>query len=417
MKSIKDVAGVFISIPRKIQMLLLAIFVTNIGNGIQAIAMSKWLYDYTGSALAYGGVILLDYVLSFLVQFISGALIDKSNPKKVYIFCDIIRGGIFITLSLFLDSSSALIIVSVSVAIVSLINSIYRTCYFKLLPMLVEDSSKLLMINGISSTVIQGGLLLGIAIVAPLLIIGGTKLAIIINAISFFVSALLMWLIKFEYIIEPVKSIKKFNSILSDWYQVFLHIKADSSLLLHLIVSTANVMVVNFFNILLVPMVKTWYHNDSYYISLFDGSFTIGAVIIGIIISKIYGKLGLRSSSWLSLVVQGIIFFLLFINKITYISIALIALLGMTNGYSGLIFQTTLQQRVSHDMKGRIASFKHLLISVISLILIPIVSKCLDLSISLGLICSAIIIGLYGTIACFLNYSNKFGDNYLENQV
>lgn len=417
MNSIRELRESFTVIPSKIRMLLLANFVTNVGNGIQAIAMSKWLYDSTGSALAYGGVILLDYLLAFLIQFVSGAFIDKSNPKKVYIFCDLMRGSIFIILGLYLYSSSALVVVTISVAAVSIINSIYRSCYFKILPILVENQSQLLLVNGLSSTVMQSGLLIGIFLVAPLLIVGGTELAIFVNAISFFISAIIMYLVKFKYQMQYVKSINKFKSILQDWYEVILCIKDDKSLLLHLIVSTANIMVVNFFNILLVPMVLTRYNNDSYYISLFDGSFTVGAIVIGVIVNKVYKRMGLRLSSWLTLVVQGMVFFLLYLSEATLVGIVLICLLGVTNGYSGLVFQTSLQQRVSHDMKGRIASFRNLLISLLSIILIPIVSKCLDISISMGLICSAIIIILYGAVSYFLNCSKKFNFNYLEKQA
>lgn len=414
MNKMKELRSMLSTFPVNVNILLFAVLASNIGNAIQTIAMSKWLYDKTGSALAFGGIILLDYLVSFLIQFISGAVIDRSNPKKAHIVCDLARGIIIILLGICLKYTSiAMIAISVSASIISLINSVYRSCYFKLIPMLVQDTSKLLRINGIYSTVIQAGLLVGTAIVAPVLALWGASTAIIINGITFLLSAIVVGFVKLEYKMEKNLSSRKVNQFFNDWNYIFKYLCKDKSLIWHILLSTGDIMVVNFFNILLVPVVTRWYHNNAYSISLFDGCFTIGAIVVGMLISKISNKLGLRLSSWLGLTIQGLLFFLLCMNQFIVISAVIIFFIGFTNGYSGLIYQTALQKRISHDMKGRIASFKNLVISVTSLILIPIVSKFLDISITYGLLCSTVIILIYGCLSFAINKLKVFGDNYL----
>lgn len=417
MKKISKIIPVLSGFPANVNILLGAILVSNIGNGIQTIAMSKWLYDKTGSAFAYGGVILLDYLVSFLIQFLSGAVIDRTNPKKTYIICDLIRGTVLILMGISLHYPSfAIVAVSLSVAVISMVNSIYRSCYFKLLPMLIDDPSQLLKINGIYSTVIQTGLLIGVGIVAPVLTFWNASTAIIINGITFIISSIIVMFIRFEYAALQNEPTKKITRFFRDWGTIFTYLRKDKSLIWHILISSGDIMVVNFFNILLVPMVTIWYFNNAYDISLFDGSFTVGAILIGIFISKFSNKLGLRLSSWLGLTIQGLMFLLLCINRITIVSVAIILFMGVANGYSGLIFQTSLQNRIGHELKGRIASFKNLVISILSLILIPIVSKFLDISITSGLICSAVIILIFGLSSFIINKLRIYGDNYITNR-
>lgn len=76
-------------LPNSIKFIMLATFITNIGNGMYTIAVSKLVYDKTHSAMAFGGVIIIQYVVMFALQFLSGSLVDRNNPKYISIICDL----------------------------------------------------------------------------------------------------------------------------------------------------------------------------------------------------------------------------------------------------------------------------------------------------------------------------------------
>lgn len=406
-KGIEDIS----KLSRNLILLLVAVFISNVGNGIQVIAINKWIYDKTNSAALIGGVVILDYIISFLVQFITGTIIDRSNSKKIYLLCDLLRAVIFFVLSIsMLKSDVPVVLVGICVALISFITTVYRSCFFKLIPMLVREQSDLLKVNGLNSTLTQFGLLLGTVIVAPTIVLFGTSVAVMLNGLTFLLSAIIVIFIKFNYVKETCSRNNSIN-VFEDWAEIMSLLRRDKTLKWHIVISSADVLVVNFFNILLVPMVSAWYLNSTYKVSLFDGAFTVGAIVIGIVVGKVKDKFGIKVSSWIGIMVQGLAYFALCVCRTTPLAVVIILTIGFFNGYSGLIYQTTLQNRISHEVKGRISSFKGFVISIISIILIPVMTFCLDNSILSGMLCSGCIIMIFGMTAFALNV--KRGEGYL----
>lgn len=411
MRKYFKVIGDISKLSKNLILLLAAVFISNVGNGIQVIAINKWIYDKTNSAALIGGVVILDYVISFLVQFMAGTMIDRGNPKKIYLLCDLLRAVIFFALSIsMLRSDMPVLLVSVCVALISFITTVYRSCFFKLIPMLVQDQSDLLKVNGLNSTLMQFGLLLGTVIVAPIIELFGTSVAIMLNGLTFLLSAMIVMFIKLNYVKEAGLRYNSIN-VFKDWAEIMGLLRRDKTLKWHIVISSADILAVNFFNILLVPMVSAWYLDSTYKVSLFDSTFTVGAIVVGIVVGKVKDRFGIKTSGWIGIMVQGFVYFALCVCRITPFAVVIIFTMGFFNGYSGLIYQTTLQNRISHEVKGRISSFKGFVISIISIILIPVMTFCLDRSIICGLLCSGSIIMIFGVIAFALNV--KRGEGYL----
>lgn len=251
---------------------------------------------------------------------------------------------------------------------------------------------------------------MGTVVVAPTIVLFGKSFAVLLNGLTFFLSVIIVLFIKFNY--EKRENDRHNNiKIIEDWSEIVGLLRKDKTLKWHIAISSADILVVNFFNILLVPMVSVWYSNSAYKVSLFDGAFTVGAIVIGIVVEKVKNIFGVKVSSWIGIMIQGIAYFILCVCKIASVAVIVIFIIGFFNGYSGLIYQTTLQNRISHEVKGRISSFKGFIISVISILLIPVMTFCLDKSILTGMMCSGGIIMIFGIVAFVLNL--KRGDVYL----
>src|SRR5579871_2387659 len=81
-----------------------SVFITNIGNGMHTLTVGKLLFDRTGSAVAFGGVFIAEYVINFLIQLFAGSLVDRSDVKKVVTVTDVGRGVFIIGASLLIWS-------------------------------------------------------------------------------------------------------------------------------------------------------------------------------------------------------------------------------------------------------------------------------------------------------------------------
>ncbi|SHI68972.1 Na+/melibiose symporter [Clostridium cavendishii DSM 21758] len=419
MNKFNEFMKLFYEVPRNIKLILIATLITNIGNGMHTIAVSKLLYDKTGTAMAFGGVLILDNVISFIFQFISGSVVDRINTKKVSIICDLIRGVVIIFVGIMVNySHNGIYFLIVSLVVVNVVNPFYRSANFKLVPMLIEDSSKLLKINGIAGVLFQTGQLLGVALVAPILYFFNPGLALIIDGLTFMFSAIMtsFIIIKVSKNIVAESNIKAnvSNKLYNDWKEIFCVLKNEKSLIAHISLSSGDYLSVSFINLLLVPMVTQWYNNNSFCISLFDGSFAIGAISSVYLLYKIYDRMGIEMSSWIGLLTQGIIFFIIMINRNTIITILMMFSLGMFNAFSISVFQTSLQLRVDTAIKGRISSLRNIIVYTLSLILIPIITKIMDYSLSIGIIIVAIIVSFYGLLSVIISKSKLFGENYLQ---
>lgn len=415
MGKINDLRKNYEEIPLNIKWILIATLISNIGNGMNTIAISKLLYDKTGSALAFGGVILLDYVIAFGFQFISGSVVDRNNPKKVSITSDCIRGIVLALTGIAVNTvNNGIYLLPISLIIVNIVNPFYRSSNFKIVPLLVEDSLLLLKMNSIISTLLQTGQLLGVALVAPILVHLNSGWALIIDGITFLIAGLLVCFVKFNVKENQNINEKKSNlSLYKDWKEILKLIKEEKSILIHILISSGDYLAVNFINIILVPMVTLWYKNNSYCISLFDGGFAVGAIFSVVLIYKAYKIIGLKKSSWLGLMIEGLIFVGIMISRWPIITISLTFSLGLFNAYSISIFQTSLQERIPVSMKGRIGSLKNLIIYILSLIFVPIISKLVDYSLTIAIFICACIILLYSISSIIINRKKIFGENYL----
>ena len=189
----------FFNISREVKLIMFATLITNIGNGMYTIAVSKLVYDKTNSAMAFGGVMILQYVVMFLVQFLSGSIVDRNNPKSISVICDTISG--FLVLSsgfMVLFTNIGLEYLFVSIIFLNIINPFFSSANFALLPAIVEDKSKLLKINSMVTTLFQAGQLIGCALVAPVIYFFNPQTALIIDGITFFLSAIFVGIAKID---------------------------------------------------------------------------------------------------------------------------------------------------------------------------------------------------------------------------
>lgn len=412
MEIIKDIRG----FDKNVKLVLLATLITNVGNGMSTIAISKLLYDRTGSALAFGGILFLQYTISLGFQFIAGAAVDRYNPKYISVLCDSLRGALLVIAGIgicFFDK--AIIMFSVVVIIVNMINPFFNASNFKIVPLLLSEKKEILIkVNGIFSTLFQSGQLLGTCIAAPILFLLGAEYAIVLDGITFILSAILVAHIKnVAFSVYDDNEHLSFTSFMNRWKELFGIIKEDKSILVHIFMSTSDYFAVNVFNIILVPMVTLWYKNRTYFISLFDGGFAIGAIASVVLVYRLYNRIGMKINSYICPLIQALLFAMMIVSRNFILTVVITFTIGIFNAYSVAIYQSTLQDRIDDEIKGRIGGLRSFVINLTAIISVPFISFLVDYSIKAGIIAAVIILSVYSFAAMALNTVSFFGHNFM----
>lgn len=374
---------------------LIAVFINNLGNGMYTIAISKIVYDQTGSAMVFGIIILIENIISFFIQLISGAISDRSNPKVMTTMGDYIRGFLFIISAIIYIYTENITVLIVAISIVTIITSIYKCSNFKLLSSVVSNSSKYLRINSLYSILIQIGQIIGVLLVTPIIFVFNTQSLLIFNGLTFCIAAFINSNLKLENknIVNNISNKDiKFNNILSDWKLTFIKLYRNINLTLIIVFSIIDTLAVSFVNIMLVPFVSVYYPNKQYMLSLLDGSFALGAIISVVLISKTFKLVGEKKSRYIWIIIQGITFIILSFYKNGILILISIFIIGMTNTFSVVGYQTLLQKNVEDDFKGKMLSIKLFVYSIVSLIIIPFVTKFYDKTISYGIFMSGVVL-------------------------
>ncbi len=396
---------------------LVAVFISNIGNGMYTISISKIMYSKTNTATAFGLIVIMENIISVLVQLIAGAVVDRVNCKKLSVICDYLRGGLFIVSSIIIRYSDNVSFLVIALVFVNIINAFYRPSNFRLVSGVASNVDKFLKINSISSMLLQLGQVLGAMLVVPILAVSNTYSLLGGNGITFLIAAYLISLTDIQLFERDInsKQVKNLKTnvfmIINDWINVFKLLKINKKLRKIISFSLADPLTINFINIMLVPLVSYRYANADYMVSFLDGFFAIGAILSICLIGVCVKFLGMDNLKYLGIVTQGGLFILLLVSEYKVYNVVVLFLLGIVSSISVVVYQTLLQENIEPEFKGKVTSVRNLISSLISLIIIPLVTKMYDIKIELGILVSGSILLFFGGIVFIITLKEKMLNN------
>lgn len=168
--------------------LWLAQVISLLGDWFSAVTLLALVSAYTnGSGLATSGLLVARFLPSFIVSPFAGVLIDRLNRKHLLIASDVLRGVLGVVLLLFLSRDTLWLIYLVTVLQAGLA-ALFEPTRSAVIPNVVsaEDLLKANTLSNVTWSVMLavGGLAGGVVST-----IFGPERALVIDAISFFVSA------------------------------------------------------------------------------------------------------------------------------------------------------------------------------------------------------------------------------------
>ncbi|WP_128895475.1 MFS transporter [Longirhabdus pacifica] len=166
--------------------LLFGIGISSIGTWIYFIALNLIVFHMTGSPLAVSVLYIMKPLATLFTNLWGGSIIDRQNKKHFMVWLDIMQ-GVLITCLVF--STHTLWMIYMLVFFINIASSLYEPTSVSYITRLIPLQQRQ-RFNSLRSLLDSGAFLLGPAMAGLLFIIGTPTLAIFINGMSFYVSAL-----------------------------------------------------------------------------------------------------------------------------------------------------------------------------------------------------------------------------------
>src|SRR5215204_1475126 len=164
--------------------------ISRLGDSLYRIALSWWVLEKTGSAVAMGTVLILSQIPMLIFLLIGGVVVDRLPRIRIMFISDILSGLVitFVAVFSWFDLLQIWHIYVASI-IFGFVEAFFFPAYQAVIPQITpsEFLTSANSLNGLSQRVTG---IVGPALGAALVAAGGTSVTFALDALSFFVSAL-----------------------------------------------------------------------------------------------------------------------------------------------------------------------------------------------------------------------------------
>lgn len=354
------------------------------GNAVQRFSMSLYLLHFTGSTAAFAKILAISTIPYIIFAPIAGRLSDKINKKKIMIyldlFCAALIGGYALIL---LNGRDSEFVVGAVMFILSICYTLYGPAVTSSIPQIVNED-RLTSANGIINQVGSAVNFVGPILAGVLYGLVGIKLIVIINALSFLMSAILELFLdipdaesKTNNVVGKDKLSDDYNSsdrLLSfefvknsfiDMKNTFMHLMNENNIILGIIVSYAlgNIFLVPILSIVAPYFINIYLGLPSEIYGIVEGICVLGMICGGFWISIKPEMFSMKKVHYtyvpmiLGVALMSVIVFFKINN---YAMAGLFSLSGMaimmSLSLSNVLTLTFIQKEISMDMLGSVSA-------------------------------------------------------------
>jgi MFS family permease len=163
--------------------------ISRVGDSLYRIALSWWVLEKTGSATIMGTVLILSFAPMLIFLLIGGIAVDRFSRTRLMLASDALR-GVVVVLVAYLASTKSLEIWHIYIASIffGFVEAFFQPAFTALVPVIVPEKS-LPSANSLTNLSGQVAGMIGPAMGAALISLGGTSFAFLLDGLSFFISA------------------------------------------------------------------------------------------------------------------------------------------------------------------------------------------------------------------------------------
>lgn len=346
---------------------LLGKLVSLLGSRIMNFAVGLYVLNVTGSGMNFAYTMILSTIPAIILSPIAGAIADKSNRKLIVVLTDALSGILLI--GVFIASKSnglSLTHIYISIFLLSIFSTFFSVAMEASIPNIV-DKKRLTKINSYNSSISSIASILGPVLGGFVYGFINIEIFIVLNGISFLLSALSEMFINFKLGSNPnsevVSNIK--NSVFADIKAGFTYIKTKKVIFLTLIFSVYINFVFNGYMVALPYIINTKLGLTSNQYGFIQAAFAVGSLLFSIIFSimsdkkskYIYVMLSMFIISFL-MMITGIPSLEFFQSMGTFTLLTYFILLNFLIGsaliFINLPFFIMLQRETPDEYRGRV---------------------------------------------------------------
>lgn len=343
---------------RNFALLWVAGLVSVLGDWVLFVALPFFVYQFTGSALATGGMFAAQTIPRVIFGSIAGIFVDRWNRKYTMVAADLMRCGLLLLL-LLVHSRTTLWLVYFVAVVESSIAQLFSPAKNALLPSMV-GSQDLVIANGLNALGDNLARIVGPTLGGGLLTLFGLASGAIIDSLSFFISGILIALIaassvRLEHITEKSDAqISPWKKVWQEWWEG-LHLIGKDRLIRTIFVTIGIVMLAEgIILVLLVPFVAVVMHGTSSTLGWLMTALGIGGFLGGLVInfmSKLASPLRLIA---MTAFIGGILRLAVVMFPIFFLALLLQALAGIIAIALYVNVSALLQSLVENRYLGRV---------------------------------------------------------------
>jgi MFS transporter, DHA3 family, tetracycline resistance protein len=327
--------------------------ISRLGDSLYRIALAWWVLEKTGSATAMGTVLIFSFAPMLVFLLVGGIAVDRLPRGRVMLASDVLRGAL-ISLVAALAFAQTLEIWHLYIAsmVFGFVDAFFQPAYTAIVPEIVPNES-LPSANSLTSLSRQITGVAGPAIGATIVALGGTPTAFVLDAVSFFISA--MCLVPMIGLARAADA--RSANVLTDLRQGLATVLGMPWLWVTIAVfALANVTLDGPIAVSLPFLVKDGLHADVGVLGLLYSMWSLGAIIAAVWL----GRLTRIRRRGLVTYGAGVVSALAVLASGLPISVVGVALAMLVGGACvatfGLIWTNTLQELVPRDRLGRVSS-------------------------------------------------------------
>ena len=341
--------------------------ISQLGNAIFNVALLWLVLELTGSALAMGTVLIFTQVPWLVLQLLGGVLVDRYNRQQIMILSDVLRSAIVFLFAVFiLTDWIELWHIYALATCFGIVAAFFNPAQAALLPLLVSKES-LVAANALSISTLQLSNIIGPAIGGFIVALAGIGIggASLLNAVSFGVGALALWLLRIPSSSSNARHQSLWTDLKEGWHYLWW-----TKRVLGLMLALAGL--INFASaslLVLWPILsKEIYGTGAWGYGLLSAAFAVG-VLAGSIITGAIGRVRRPG-----LFIYGLAIFLglgfslgAFMSTLP-VAMGLYAILGGVIGMVNVVFTALIQEFTAEELRGRIFSW----VTLVSAGLVPL---------------------------------------------
>jgi len=372
-----------VSLNRNFWLFAVGRFVSQLGWAVQDVALPLYVLDKTHSGSMMTLFILAEIIPSLIVMPFAGVVGDRYNRKWLMVGFDLIRGILLFGVIAF-NFLGIYQLLAVQI-VMAVLGSFFAAGTGAMFPDLVEPNELEKANSTVSSFTILARLV-GPALGGLIYGIGGIRLAILINAVSFFGSGLFEMLIRYEWKAKPIEGLGQvFSDIKEGVRFIFGHHYLRTLMTFAIFM---GIFGAPFGAVLLPYAMREVLKFTSFQFGLMESFFMGGALIGNILIAVKFGK-GAGKFLFEAMLLNGLVM-VLFIWLISPLSkleregafIVLTAtsvVWGVSEAFINIPIDSKIQRAVPSEVRGRVFSALGILTNIATPLGLVLVGPLLNL--------------------------------------